>query len=383
MPAAEPAPESSASAATVTLLIAGRPGPSFPLDPEADNLLGRSPDAVVPLPDRLASRAHAVVRRDVAGGWVVRDLRSRNGTWLDGGRLDDEAPLQDGAVIRVGTSEFVFRATMPKPPRRSAASGAPHRIGPAAALLGTALTGGDAAAEDVARPLLLYQAAIRLLHAALADDVIDATLALAAEHAGVAAVGWFAVSAEGPRPLRIVPPAADPLTAAEPGLVRAAITDGTAAWTKAAGGVGDVACLPIVDGDRTRAVVVATTAADGLRPGDFDFLLAVSGLAATALHRCDDHAETTGAGHAAADDLQAERTLPLGGTEVHVIGGSAAAGVRRSVMEAETLRIEVWQRLLLLEALRRTGGSVPAAAAELGISRATLYRKLEAYGVSR
>jgi Nif-specific regulatory protein len=39
--------------------------------------------------------------------------------------------------------------------------------------------------------------------------------------------------------------------------------------------------------------------------------------------------------------------------------------------------------VLVIEALRRTGGSVPNAAAELGISRATLYRKLEQYGLAR
>ena len=51
--------------------------------------------------------------------------------------------------------------------------------------------------------------------------------------------------------------------------------------------------------------------------------------------------------------------------------------------ETGTLKLEDWQRILVIEALRRTGGSVPSAAAELGISRATLYRKLELYGLTR
>jgi Nif-specific regulatory protein len=53
------------------------------------------------------------------------------------------------------------------------------------------------------------------------------------------------------------------------------------------------------------------------------------------------------------------------------------------VAETGTLKLEDWQRILVIEALRRTGGSVPNAAAELGISRATLYRKLELYGLTR
>ena len=43
----------------------------------------------------------------------------------------------------------------------------------------------------------------------------------------------------------------------------------------------------------------------------------------------------------------------------------------------ETLEIEVWERKLIDEALRRTRGNIPEAAKLLGIGRATLYRKIE------
>lgn len=49
----------------------------------------------------------------------------------------------------------------------------------------------------------------------------------------------------------------------------------------------------------------------------------------------------------------------------------------------ESLRIEDWERRLIGEALRRTAGNVPEAARLLGIGRATLYRKIEQYGVAR
>ena len=38
---------------------------------------------------------------------------------------------------------------------------------------------------------------------------------------------------------------------------------------------------------------------------------------------------------------------------------------------------------LIDEALKRTAGNVPEAAKLLGIGRATLYRKIEEYGISR
>jgi two-component system response regulator HydG len=51
--------------------------------------------------------------------------------------------------------------------------------------------------------------------------------------------------------------------------------------------------------------------------------------------------------------------------------------------EWETLRLEHWERKLIHEALQRSGGNVPEAAQLLGIGRATLYRKIEQYGIAR
>ena len=51
--------------------------------------------------------------------------------------------------------------------------------------------------------------------------------------------------------------------------------------------------------------------------------------------------------------------------------------------ELETLRLDHWEQKLIRQALERTGGSVPEAAKLLGIGRATLYRKVEDYGIDR
>ncbi len=51
--------------------------------------------------------------------------------------------------------------------------------------------------------------------------------------------------------------------------------------------------------------------------------------------------------------------------------------------ELESLKIDDWERRLINEALKRTAGNVPEAAKLLGIGRATLYRKIEEYGISR
>ena len=51
--------------------------------------------------------------------------------------------------------------------------------------------------------------------------------------------------------------------------------------------------------------------------------------------------------------------------------------------ELETLRIDHWEQKLIKDALKRTRNSVPKAAELLGISRATLYRKIDEYKIER
>ena len=78
------------------------------LNPAHDNTLGRSPEASIVVADRLASRTHAAVRFDAfRNSWVLHDLGSRNGTFLDGVAVGS-ATISDGAVVRVGPSELVF-----------------------------------------------------------------------------------------------------------------------------------------------------------------------------------------------------------------------------------------------------------------------------------
>jgi hypothetical protein len=71
---------------------------------EEETFLGRDHlkcTIVVPQESTKVSRMHAVIRRE-AGGIVLEDLRSHNGTFLDGRRIDGKALLREGAVIALG-----------------------------------------------------------------------------------------------------------------------------------------------------------------------------------------------------------------------------------------------------------------------------------------
>ena len=49
----------------------------------------------------------------------------------------------------------------------------------------------------------------------------------------------------------------------------------------------------------------------------------------------------------------------------------------------DSLRMDDWEQKLIVEALKRTRGAIPEAAKLLGIGRATLYRKVDQYGIER
>ncbi|MBI4914968.1 MAG: FHA domain-containing protein [Acidobacteria bacterium] len=69
---------------------------------------GRSPDNDVVLEDEAASRFHAEITF-ADGGYVVTDLKSSNGVFVDGQRVE-RAVLKSGARILFGKTEMVFTA---------------------------------------------------------------------------------------------------------------------------------------------------------------------------------------------------------------------------------------------------------------------------------
>jgi len=82
-------------------------GKALLLTPPA-TVLGRALDCDLVIPDRRVSRRHAEIRRQEEG-FILRDLDSTNGTWLNGQRLSAPALLQDGDVIAIADARFTFR----------------------------------------------------------------------------------------------------------------------------------------------------------------------------------------------------------------------------------------------------------------------------------
>jgi pSer/pThr/pTyr-binding forkhead associated (FHA) protein len=69
--------------------------------------IGRAPTATLVVPDAQVSRLHA--RIDLSEGLLsVRDLDSRNGTFVNARPIEGPVGLQDGDEIDVGTTRIVF-----------------------------------------------------------------------------------------------------------------------------------------------------------------------------------------------------------------------------------------------------------------------------------
>jgi len=74
-------------------------GTAFPLQPVTS--IGRSPTNTIPIPDAYASAQHALLTwRE--GQWWLEDRDSRNGTLLNGTRINSPTVVSTGDVIGVG-----------------------------------------------------------------------------------------------------------------------------------------------------------------------------------------------------------------------------------------------------------------------------------------
>jgi ABC transport system ATP-binding/permease protein len=108
--------------------------------PELPAVIGRLPSAEVRIDDERISRMHARISRR-GGGFVIEDLGSSNGTFVNGQRLTAAQPLQDGDQVGLGPN-IRLRFALPSPAGRPdatvvmpAGQRAPSRLDPVAATM--------------------------------------------------------------------------------------------------------------------------------------------------------------------------------------------------------------------------------------------------------
>jgi Nif-specific regulatory protein len=80
---------------------------SYQLNPGQVTTMGRATTNRVVLRDDLCSRTHCEVF--VSGNrWTLRDLSSRNGTFINGQRIDGDYELEPDELIEIGQCDLAF-----------------------------------------------------------------------------------------------------------------------------------------------------------------------------------------------------------------------------------------------------------------------------------
>ena len=106
-PVSAPAPV--ASTVATRLVITSGPKAGLEIDlPEEQLAIGRSNESGLVIRDDYTSTHHARLLK-WPDGWVIQDLDSTNGTFLDGARVIVPTHVPLGTPVRIGTTSFELR----------------------------------------------------------------------------------------------------------------------------------------------------------------------------------------------------------------------------------------------------------------------------------
>jgi len=288
--------------AYLTLMTGSRAGTNYPLDLSRKALIGRGTDCHITIPDPICSRVHAALSRE-EDGWVVRDCDSRNGTSVNGQKID-EATVVDGNLIRVGSTEFQFHETEEPP---TAKGDDPQGMQTIVQDLPIAVQesheeamAGLPSVEQVKELMLLYQLCIKLLGCGDPNRVVEIALDLLRKRTGAAVVGFLSVNDEGAlTPKLVIPQSAAGRVTLNQSLTELVSQQGHAVWVakqksgqdaKQLDHFADAVCAPLVrrsaEGERATLGAIHVYLENGrFRQSDFDFIISVANLVAIALVR--------------------------------------------------------------------------------------------------
>jgi two-component system NtrC family sensor kinase len=174
----------------LTLLVLQGPdkGRRFEL-PDSPALVGRE-SRQLPLTDNTVSRRHCELFPMEDTSWMLKDLGSANGTWINGQRIERTAVLKLGDQIRVGRTILVFGAQ----PGVSRARGGDVRLtgqdGMDSSIMHTVPSNDDSMVLAVPEPAAAAMANLKLLYQLNAslgssfdmEQVLEVVMDLVFEH---------------------------------------------------------------------------------------------------------------------------------------------------------------------------------------------------------
>jgi two-component system response regulator HydG len=271
------------------------------LEGEKDFRIGRGEDCDLMLSDPIASRVHAIIQR-TADGWFLRDFQSRNGTFVNGQKID-EARLLDGTTIKIGAAEFVFRQTAERP--NIASAGVTQTIirnvqmqaGPDDS--GSLIDNAFKEPDRVKDLLLLHQLSVRLLGCDDPDEVVQVSLDLLLERSQGSMVGFLWVNDEGHLKPKLVVPADAKGVALSEKLTGLVTNEGRAVWidnqtakdtSESLSHFADAICVPLIFAKHTLGAIHLYLERGRFRQSEFDFAISVANILVVALVRARQQA---------------------------------------------------------------------------------------------
>ncbi len=282
--------------AYLTLTSGLRSGSNYLLDSDVQNQIGRGLDCRIILTDPLSSRVHAIVWHD-EDGWWARDAGSRNGTFLNGQKID-EARLVDGCVLKIGDAEFSFRLDV----RRTESADTKLLEATETIVLDTPMSGSDTSSfaaaafcdKEQAKDLLdIYQLSILLLGCNDQEEVLTTSLEIMRERSGASLVGFLSIDDEGQlRPRRILPETAAKNLALSATLTDMVTRQRRGVWTsKHSGGnisdsmqhFADAICIPTIRDTTMLGALHLYRERGRFRQSDFEVAMSVANMLAIAL----------------------------------------------------------------------------------------------------
>ena len=96
------------------LKITSPEAPERSVELSRHNTLGRHPDNTIQVLDRIVSKNHCHID-EADGRFVLKDLGSLNGTFINGERVDKQRTLSPGDEITLGATKIVFDTEAPQP----------------------------------------------------------------------------------------------------------------------------------------------------------------------------------------------------------------------------------------------------------------------------
>jgi Nif-specific regulatory protein len=295
--------KTSGKYAYLTVTLGAKPGVRYALDTTTDNRIGRGVECRIILNDPLCSRVHAVVRlKDHR--WQIRDLESRNGTFVNGQRID-EAVLDSGHSVRVGSAEFAFELSNEPLTVYDPADGLKQTLVSDRPIMPDSEQFALEPIRDTEQAqqlLLLYQLSIKLLGADDPDEVIRIALDLLRDQTRASIAGFLWVDEQGKlKPKLLIPNDDSDAVQLSDSLTELVCQQGHAVWVnksypdlgknahnetpRALTSFADALCVPLVRGRKVLGAVHVYLDRGRFRQLDFDFAISLANIVSVALVR--------------------------------------------------------------------------------------------------